>query len=116
MEFDDQNVARWWQPPASEVERAERSERWFWVKTLAILGCGATLATFGVLQVRRSSAGIRTAYELVKINEATREQIEANRHLEAALTGMKSPPELQWLAQEQYGMQQPSASQQVEVP
>ena len=116
MDFDEQHVARWWQPPASEVERAERSERWFWFKALAILGCGAALATAGVMQVRRSSAGIRTAYELVKVNEATREQIEANRHLEAQLTGMKSPTELQRLAQERYGMQQPNANANVEVP
>jgi hypothetical protein len=116
MDFDEQHVAHWWQRPTSEVERAERSERWFWAKALAILACGAAVATAGVMQVRRSSTGIRTAYELVKINEATREQMEANRHLEAALTGMKSPEELQRLAQERYGMQQPTANQQVEVP
>lgn len=101
--------------PRSEAEKAERSERHFWLRVLAILAVAIVVGTVGVLQVRRSSAGIRTAYELVKANDALREQIEANRHAEATLTGLKNPNELRKEANETYHMRVPGADEQVEV-
>ena len=113
---DGQRLAQWWQRrPVSDAARSERSERFFWGRVVAILGVAIGVATVGVLQVRRSSAGIRTAYELVRANDALREQIEANRHAEANLTGLKNPNELRKEANEVYHMRVPGADEQVEV-
>ena len=111
-----QALAQWWQRrPMSDAERSERSERYFWWRIVAILGVAVLVATLGVLQVRRSSSGIRTAYELVRTNDALREQIEANRHDEASLTGLKNPNELRKEANEVYHMRVPGTEEQVEV-
>ncbi len=113
---DGQQLVQWWQhKPLSDAERAERTERFFWWRVVAILGIALTVATLGVLQVRHSSSGIRTAYELVRANDALREQIEANRHAEANLTGLKNPNELRKEANEVYHMRVPGADEQVEV-
>jgi len=113
--FDTQRVTLWFTRPRTDLERAERSERWFWARVLAILACAVTVGSLGVLQVRRSSAGIRTAYALVKMNDALREQIESNRHSEARLTGMKNPNDLRKEALDTYEMYAPTADEQVEV-
>ncbi len=113
--FDTQRVTQWFTRPLTDLERAQRSERWFWARVLTILACAVTVGSLGVLQVRRSSAGIRTAYALVKTNDALREQIEANRHAEARLTGMKNPNELRKEALDTYEMHAPTADEQVEV-
>jgi hypothetical protein len=111
-----QRLNQWWQSrPVSDAERSERSERFFWWRVVLILGVAITVATLGVLQVRRSSSGIRTAYELVRANDALREQMEANRHAEANLTGLKNPNELRKEANEVYHMRVPGADEQVEV-
>lgn len=113
---DGQHLTQWWQHrPMSDAERSERTERFFWWRVVAILGAALTMATLGVLQVRHSSSGIRTAYELVRANDALREQIEANRHAEANLTGLKNPNELRKEANEVYHMRVPGADEQVEV-
>lgn len=113
--FDAEHVTRWFQRPLTDVERAERSERWFWPRVLVILVLAGVVGTLGVMQVRRSSAGIRTAYELVRTNDALREQIESNRHAEARLTGMKNPNDLRREALDAYQMRAPAADEQVEV-
>ncbi len=114
--LDGQRLTQWWQRrPISDAERSERSERFFWGRVIVILGLAMVIATLGVLQVRRSSSGIRTAYELVRANDALREQIEANRHAEANLTGLKNPNELRKEANEVYHMRVPGADEQVEV-
>ena len=106
----------WWKrQPLSDAERAERTEHFFWWRVLVALGIAAVVGTLGILQVRRSTAGIRTAYELVKANDALREQIEANRHAEATLTGLKNPNELRKEAGEVYRMRVPGADEQVQV-
>lgn len=106
----------WWkQRPLSDSERAERTESFFWWRLLAILGAAAVVGTLGILQVRRSTSGIRTAYELVKTNDALREQIEANRHAEATLTGLKNPNELRKEGTEVFRMRVPGADEQVQV-
>ena len=111
-----QRLNQWWQTrPASDAERSERSERFFWWRVVTILSLAITVATLGVLQVRRSTSGIRTAYELVRANDALREQMEANRHAEANLTGLKNPNELRKEANEVYHMRVPGADEQVEV-
>ena len=113
---DGRQLSQWWQRrPVSDAERSERSERLFWWRVVAILSGAMAVATLGVLQVRRSSSGIRTAYELVRANDALREQIEANRHAEANLTGLKNPNELRKEANEVYHMRVPGADEQVEV-
>ena len=113
---DGQRLAQWWQRrPISDAERSERSERFFWWRIVTILAAAMAVATLGVLQVRRSSTGIRTAYELVRANDALREQIEANRHDEAVLTGLKNPNELRKVANDVYHMRVPGTDEQVEV-
>lgn len=113
---DGRRLSQWWQRrPVSDAERSERSERFFWWRVVAILSVAISIATAGVLQVRRSTSGVRTAYELVRANDALREQIEANRHAEANLTGLKNPNELRKEANEVYHMRVPGADEQVEV-
>lgn len=99
----------------SEAELAARSERFFVLRLVAILAAAGTVGSVGVMQVRRSSAGIRTAYELVQANDALREEIEANRHLEAQLVGLKNPNDLRREAQDVWEMHVPGADEQVEV-
>ena len=53
--------------------------------------------------------------ELVKTNDALREQIEANRHAEATLTGLKNPNELRKEGTEVFRMRVPGADEQVQV-
>lgn len=113
--MDGKALVEWWQHrPMSDAERSERSERFFWARVLAILGVAAMVATLGVVQVSKSSAGILTAYKLVQTNDAVREQIEANRRTEAALTGRKNPNELRAEAAKT-GMHVPTAEEVVEV-
>ena len=112
---DGLGVVSGWRRPVSDAERSQRSERLFWWRVLVILALAIGVGTLGVLQVRRSSAGIRTAYALVKANDALREQIEANRHAEANLTGLKNPNELRKEANEIYHMRVPGGDEQVEV-
>jgi hypothetical protein len=104
-----------WQAPTSQVERAQRSERLFWWQALAIAAAWGVIGMLGVMQVQRQSVGIRTAYELVKATDALREQVEANRHAEAQLTGLKNPNELRREGVEVYGMRVPAADEQVDV-
>jgi len=113
--FDGRPVTEWWTRPLTDVERADRSERFFWWRVTGILGVCISIGALGVMQVRRSSVGIRTAYELVKTSEALREQIEANRHLEARLTGLKNPNDLRKEATETYQMHVPGADEMAEV-
>ncbi len=113
--FETRRVTEWWTRPLTDVERANRSERFFWWRVTAILGVGISIGALGIMQVRRSSVGIRTAYELVKTSEALREQIEANRHLEAKLTGIKNPNDLRKEASETYQMHVPGADEMEEV-
>ncbi len=110
-----QQITRWFNLPLTESEKAKRSERFFWAKLIGILGLMATVVSLGVMQVRRASAGVRTSYELVKIHDALREQVEANRHLEADLTRMKNPIDLAREAADLYAMHAPTANETVEV-
>jgi len=105
----------WFSRSLSESERAERSERFFWWRILAILSIAITVGSMGVRQVKRSSVGIRTAYKLVRTNDELREQIESNRHAEARLTGLKNPNELRKEALEQHQMRVPSTDEQIDV-
>jgi len=120
MQVEAKHVTRWFTKAAylrveSEAKRVERSERFFWTRVLAILLVAGAVATAGIGQVRRSSAGIRTAYELVKANDELRAQIESNRHQEAKLTGLKNPNDLRREAQDHWQMHVPGADEQIEV-
>lgn len=108
-------IGQWRTRPVSEAELAERSERWFWWRAFGLLLVWTVIGTLGVLQVRRQSGGIRTAYELVRATEALREQVEANRHAEAKLTGLKNPSELRREALDVYQMRVPGTDEQVAV-
>ena len=113
--MDGKALIEWWQHrPMSDAERSERSERFFWPRVLAILGVAALVAIAGVMQVSKSSAGILMAYKLVQTNDAVREQMEANRRMEAELTGQKNPNQLREKAR-QGGMHVPTAQDTVEV-
>lgn len=113
--FETRRVTEWWTRPLTDVESAERSERFFWWRVTAVLGVCISIGALGVMQVRRSSVGIRTAYELVKTSDTLREQIEENRHLEAKLTSMKNPNDLRKEAADTYQMHVPGADEQQEV-
>ncbi|MSP90256.1 MAG: hypothetical protein EXR79_00385 [Myxococcales bacterium] len=108
-------LGQWRARRISEAELAQRTERWFWWRAFGLLLAWAVIGSLGVMQVRRQSGGIRTAYELVRATEALREQVEANRHAEAKLTGLKNPSELRREALDVYQMRVPGADEQVAV-
>lgn len=109
------NLLQRWTKPATEVDRALQSERFFWWRVLAVLSVAGLVGLLGIAQVRRSSEGIRTAYEVSRADDTLRELIEANRHAEARLTGMKNPNTLRREAVEVHGMHLPGPDQQIEV-
>lgn len=112
-------VQRVWQfvrrPAPTQTERARRSEQHFWLRMALLLTFFGGVAALGILRVKQTTKGVRTAYELVKTTEELRVQIEENRRLEARLTGLKNPNELRKEAAEHFDMRAPAATDQEEI-
>lgn len=113
--FDTTALKNWLAPAPTEVERAQRSEQHFWLRVVAILAFFACIAVLGVLRVKHTSRGVRTAYDLVRTTDELRVQIEENRRLEAKLTGLKNPNELRKEAADRFDMHSPATGDQQEV-
>ena len=77
-----------------------RSEPTFWRRFSLLLAAIATFAAAGVWQVQRRSAGVKTAYELSRSDVRLREELEANRRLEAELSARRDPNALRGEAAE----------------
>ncbi|MBI5609813.1 MAG: hypothetical protein HY902_13155 [Deltaproteobacteria bacterium] len=102
-------------PTPTQTERARRSEQHFWLRVVVLLSFFGGVAALGILRVKQTTKGVRTAYELVKTTEELRVQIEENRRLEARLTGLKNPNDLRKEAAEHFDMRAPAASDQEEI-
>ncbi len=113
--IDAKRLVNWLKPPRSEVERARDSERYFWLKTMVLVGFFAAIAAAGIVRVQHTTGGVRVAYELVKTNDELRIKIEANRRLEAVLTGLKNPNSLRREAADKFEMHAPAAAEVLEV-
>ena len=100
---------------SSDIARAESTERLFWWRVAAILAIACTLGSVGVWRVRERSAGVRTAYELARLHDALREQVEENRRLSAALTGKKDPTRLHAEATGRLHMRTPQPDETWEI-
>ncbi len=112
-------LQRVWQflhrPSPTQTERARRSEQHFWLRVVVLLTFFGGVAALGILRVKQTTKGVRTAYELVKTTDELRVQIEENRRLEAQLTGLKNPNELRKEAAERFDMRAPAATDQEEI-
>ncbi len=115
MTVDPQKTAQ----PSAEPQRQRRlvveapsgrSERLFWLRVAGILIVAAVLGVLGVKQVRRRSAGIGTAYELARMHDELREQVDANRRDAAKLTGRLDPTVLRLEAEGRFDMRVPSSA------
>ncbi len=105
----------WLKPAPTQTERAHRSEQHFWLRVVVLLVFFGGMTALGILRVKQTSKGVRTAYDLVKTTEELRVQLEENRRLEARLTGLKNPNELRKEAAEHFDMHAPAAGDQEEV-
>lgn len=113
--IDGHRLLHWLKPARSEVERAQDSERHFWVKAMVLVGFFAAIVSVGVVRVQHTTGGVRVAYELVKTNDELRIKLEANRRLEAVLTGLKNPNALRREAGDKFEMHAPAAAEVLEV-
>lgn len=113
--IDGKRLLDWLQPARSEVERAQDSERYFWLKAMMLVGIFAAVASVGIVRVQHTTGGVRVAYELVKTNDELRIKLEANRRLEAVLTGLKNPNALRREAGDKFEMHAPAAAEVLEV-
>ena len=113
--FDAGRLTHWLRPPQSEVQRAQRSEDHFVLRLVALLAVFGTVATFGVLKVKRTTVGVRTAYDLVRTSDELRMQLDENRRLEAQLTGMKNPNLLRKEAADHFDMRAPATGDSEDV-
>lgn len=102
-------------PALTQTERARRSEEHFWLRVVVLLSFFGGVAALGILRVKQTTKGVRTAYDLVKTTEELRVQLEENRRLEARLTGLKNPNELRKEATEHFDMRAPAADDQEEI-
>lgn len=110
------DVHHWWQTEGrSELDRALRSERYFWAKFAVLLTLGGLFAAAGIRRVQVSSAGLQTAYELVQVSHQLRDRRERNRALEARITGLKNPVNLRAEGYERYDMRAPPPEEYVPV-
>jgi hypothetical protein len=96
--MDTQRMLHWLRPAPTEVERAQRSEDWFWVRLAVWLAIFATIGALGILKVRHATLGVRTSYELVQTAEELRVLKERKRSLEGVLAGQENPNNLRTLA------------------
>ena len=87
------------------------SERLFWLRLAGILLVAAVFGALGVAQVRHRSAGIGTAYELARMHDELREQVDSNRRDAARLTGRLDPTVLRREAEERFEMRVPPAAE-----
>lgn len=113
--IDGKRLLNWLQPARSEVERAQDSERYFWLKAMVLVGFFAAIVAAGIVRVQHTTGGVRVAYELVKTNDELRIKLEANRRLEAVLTGLKNPNALRREAGDKFEMHAPAAAEVLEV-
>lgn len=113
--FDSGRLTKWLRPARSQLERAQASERLFWLRVVALLTLFAGAAAAGIVRVKHTTAGVRVSYELVKTSDELRVQLEENRRVEAVLTGLKNPNALRREAGEKFIMHTPTASDMSEV-
>lgn len=113
--IDGKRLLNWLQPARSEVERAQDSERYFWLKAMVLVGFFAAIVAAGIVRVQHTTGGVRVAYELVKTNDELRIKLESNRRLEAVLTGLKNPNALRREAGDKFEMHAPAAAEVLEV-
>jgi hypothetical protein len=113
--MDGKRLLNWLQPARSEVERAQDSERYFWLKAMVLVGFFGVIVAAGIVRVQHTTGGVRVAYELVKTNDELRIKLEANRRLEAVLTGLKNPNALRREAGDKFEMHAPAAAEVLEV-
>ena len=113
--FDSSRLNRWLRPARSQVERAQASERLFWLRVVALVSIFAGAGAAGIVRVKHTTTGVRVAYELVKTNDELRVQLEENRRVEAILTGLKNPNALRREAGEKFTMHPPTAGDMSEV-
>jgi hypothetical protein len=91
---DTRRLVTWLRPAPTEVERAQRSEDYFWLRFVVLVTFFAAIGTAGILKVRHATIGVRTAYELVQMAEELRTVKEKNRSLQSQLQREKNPNEL----------------------
>lgn len=116
LRLQREDVTRWWQTQGrSELDKALRSERYFWAKFGVLLALAVLFAAAGVRRVQLSSAGLQTAYDLVQVSHQLRDRRERNRALEARITGLKNPVDLRREGYERYDMHAPAPEDQVLV-
>lgn len=113
--FDSGRLTRWLRPAASQLEKAQASERLFWLRVVALVSLFGGVAAAGIVRVKHTTAGVRVSYELVKTSDELRVQLEENRRVEAILTGLKNPNALRREASDKFIMHTPSAGELSEV-
>ena len=113
--FDTALLSRWLRPARSQVEKAQASERLFWLRVVALVTLFAGVAAAGIVRVKHTTAGVRVSYELVKTSDELRVQLEENRRVEAILTGLKNPNALRREASEKFVMHTPTTGELSEV-
>lgn len=113
--FDSGRLTRWLRPARSQVEKAQASERLFWLRVVALVSLFGGVAAAGIVRVKHTTAGVRVSYELVKTSDELRVQLEENRRVEAILTGLKNPNALRREASDKFIMHTPLAGELSEV-
>ncbi|MSQ82395.1 MAG: hypothetical protein EXR77_05680 [Myxococcales bacterium] len=112
--FDSHKITEWFRPK-SALQRAQDSENHFVLRLVLLVVLFATIGAAGVLKVKRSTVGVRTAYDLVRTSDELRTQLDENRRLEAQLTGIKNPNLLRKEASDHFDMRSPTTGDQLEV-
>lgn len=112
--FDTHRIGDWLRPRTA-VERAVESERHFVFRVVLLLALFASVGAAGVIKVKRTTVGVRTAYDMVKTSDELRTTLDENRRLEAQLTGLKNPNALRREATDQFDMRAPAAGDLQEV-
>ncbi len=91
----------------SAVARAEASERFFVWRLAAITAIAVAIGWLGIHKVSARCAGVRTAYELARMHDTLRGQVELNRRYAARLSGMKDVNRLREEAVKSFQMRIP---------
>ncbi len=112
--FGTRKIADWLRPRTA-IERAQESERHFVFRVALLIALFASIGAAGVIKVKRTTVGVRTAYDMVKTSDELRTQLDENRRLEAQLTGLKNPNALRREATDHFDMRAPASGDLLEV-